>query len=63
MTNREIAERLGLSEHGTKNQLSTVYGKLGLSNRVELALCYVKNIEGFGATYLYNTNYGPLTPK
>lgn len=36
-TNREIAARLGLREQTVKNRLSTIYGKLGLRNRLELA--------------------------
>jgi two-component system, NarL family, nitrate/nitrite response regulator NarL len=42
MTNREVAERLGLSEHTVSNYLFRIYEKLGLSGRVELVL-YVLN--------------------
>ena len=37
-TNREIARRLGLREQTVKNRLSAIYGKLGLRNRLELAV-------------------------
>lgn len=36
LTNREIAERLGRSQHTVKNHLMRVFEKLGVSNRVEL---------------------------
>ena len=36
LTNREIAERLGLSPHTIKNSLFRIFDKLGVSNRVEL---------------------------
>jgi DNA-binding NarL/FixJ family response regulator len=37
-TNREIAARMGLREQTVKNRLSMIYGKLGLRNRLELAV-------------------------
>jgi len=37
-TNREIAARLGLQEQTVKNQLSVIYGKLGVRNRLQLAV-------------------------
>jgi two-component system, NarL family, nitrate/nitrite response regulator NarL len=36
MTNREIAQHLGLSQHTVKNYLFRVFDKLGVSSRVEL---------------------------
>ena len=37
-TNREIAGQLDLREQTVKNQLSAIYGKLGVRNRLELAV-------------------------
>jgi DNA-binding NarL/FixJ family response regulator len=36
MTNREIAEHIGLSQHTIKNYLFRIFDKLGVSNRMEL---------------------------
>ena len=38
--NRDIADSLGTTEHVIKNDLRMIYDKLGLWNRVELALWY-----------------------
>jgi DNA-binding NarL/FixJ family response regulator len=38
MTNREIAQKLGVAEHTVGNYLFRIYEKLGISSRVELAL-------------------------
>ncbi len=38
LTNREIAKRLGLSEHTVGNYLFKMYDKLGLSSRIEFVL-------------------------
>lgn len=48
-TNREIAERMNLSQHTIKNYLFRVFDKLGVSSRVELlflALSQTTNAEG-----------------
>jgi DNA-binding NarL/FixJ family response regulator len=37
-SNREIAHRLGVREQTVKNQLSVMYEKLGVHNRLQLAL-------------------------
>lgn len=36
LTNREIADRLSLSQHTIKNHLFRIFDKLGVSNRIEL---------------------------
>jgi two-component system nitrate/nitrite response regulator NarL len=38
MTNREISEKLKISEHTVKNYLFRIFDKLGISSRVELIL-------------------------
>ena len=42
LTNREIAKKLGLSEHTVSNYLFRIYNKLGISSRVELVLYVLK---------------------
>lgn len=37
-TNKEIAHRCGISEETVKHHLTKIYGKVGVSNRLELAL-------------------------
>jgi DNA-binding NarL/FixJ family response regulator len=38
MSTREISQKAGVTEHTIRNYLSTIYDKLGVSSRVELAL-------------------------
>jgi DNA-binding NarL/FixJ family response regulator len=37
-TNKAIAEKLSLSEQTVKHQLTTIFDKLGVSGRLELAV-------------------------
>lgn len=41
-TNRDVAQRLGLTEHTVSNYLFRIYEKLGISSRVELVLYSLK---------------------
>ena len=40
LKNREIAKTLGIGAHVVRNYISAIYDKIGVSNRVELALWY-----------------------
>ena len=40
LKNSEVAQALGTTQHVIKNYLRAIYDKLGLWNRVELALWY-----------------------
>jgi len=40
LKNREVADAIGTTEHVVKNYLRVIYDKLGVWNRVELALWY-----------------------
>ncbi len=44
LTNREIAQKLALSENTVKNYLFRVFDKLGVSSRVELVLYCSRNV-------------------
>jgi DNA-binding NarL/FixJ family response regulator len=43
LSNRHVASELGLSEHTVKKYLFRIFEKLGISNRVELALYAINN--------------------
>jgi DNA-binding CsgD family transcriptional regulator len=49
LPNKEIAERLGITEHMVSNYLFRIYNKLGISSRVELVLHILKQREEHGA--------------
>jgi DNA-binding NarL/FixJ family response regulator len=40
LKNREIAKVLGIGEKVVRNYLSAIYDKIGVNNRVELALWF-----------------------
>ena len=40
LKNKEVADEIGTTEHVVKNYLRVIYDKLGLWNRIELALWY-----------------------
>jgi DNA-binding NarL/FixJ family response regulator len=44
LKNREIAKVLGIKEQVVRNYLGIIYDKIGVSNRVELALWYEARI-------------------
>src|ERR1700679_2907599 len=46
LKNKEVAEEIGTTEHVVKNYLRVIYDKLGLWNRVELALWYESRRQG-----------------
>ena len=46
LSNRQISDRLGLSEHTIKNYLFRVFEKLGVETRVELALYAINRRQG-----------------
>jgi DNA-binding NarL/FixJ family response regulator len=46
LKNRDVADAIGTTEHVVKNYLRVIYDKLGLWNRVELALWYESRRHG-----------------
>jgi DNA-binding NarL/FixJ family response regulator len=48
LKNRDVADAIGTTEHVVKNYLRVIYDKLGLWNRVELALWYESRKHGSG---------------
>ena len=46
MTNAEAARRLHLSVHAIKFHLAAIYRRLGVSNRTEAAVAYLRSMNG-----------------
>jgi DNA-binding CsgD family transcriptional regulator len=42
LTNREMAARLSVTPHAVKFHLSSIYRKLGVTNRTEAAVVYLR---------------------
>jgi DNA-binding CsgD family transcriptional regulator len=40
LSNRDVAKKLGIDPHVVRNYLGMIYDKIGVNNRVELALWY-----------------------
>jgi DNA-binding NarL/FixJ family response regulator len=59
LSNREIAQRLGLTEHTVKNYLFRIFDKLGVSKRVEVVL-YAYSL---GGAHELNAPPPPDKPK
>ena len=53
-TRKEVADKIGTTEHVVKNYLRVIYDKLGLWNRVELALWYESRRTGPTLLSQYN---------
>jgi DNA-binding NarL/FixJ family response regulator len=44
LRNADIASRLGLSVHAIKFHLAAIYRKLGVANRTEAAVIYLRSV-------------------
>jgi len=56
LSNREVAQELGLSKHTIKKYLFRIFDKLGISTRVELVLYAVNHGDPRRAEWLVGTN-------
>lgn len=64
LSNREIASRLGLTEHTVKNYLFRIFDKLGISSRVEVVLYVFRHHrEGLGSSVGNFGTAGKTGPK
>jgi DNA-binding CsgD family transcriptional regulator len=48
LTNAEIAEQLKLTVHAVKFHLASIYRKLGVANRTEAAVAFLRSAPGEG---------------
>jgi DNA-binding NarL/FixJ family response regulator len=46
LTNAQMAERLKLTVHAVKFHLASIYNKLGVANRTEAAVLYLRSGQG-----------------
>ena len=46
MTNAEAAQRMHLSVHAIKFHLAAIYRRLGVNNRTEAAVAYLRSMNG-----------------
>src|ERR1700722_4610175 len=66
LTNREIAQRLKLTEHTVKNYLFRIFDKLGVSSRVEVVLYALGGGSAprtAGASNRRHAQPGPMVPQ
>ena len=46
LTNAEAARRLQVSVHAIKFHLAAIYSRLGVANRTEAAVTYLRSVDG-----------------